>query len=175
MIIGRNFAESYYEDERLYSTGDCELDELLERAFCEGYEYAQREFSKSEKDEEEKESFSSKAKKKYKRHAAAAGTLAAAGLGVYGVDKLGRSMDEGKIFEKQSEKASKLLKMADEARAKGDEKLANKLDKEFKKAYESKAKVRAIGEKLHTPVDYAKAKGAALKSAGKAAKAAMKR
>lgn len=45
MITGRNFAESYYEDERLYSTGDYELDELLERAFCEGYEYAQREFN----------------------------------------------------------------------------------------------------------------------------------
>lgn len=35
-----------YYDEKLYSTGDDELDELLERAFCEGYEYAQREFGK---------------------------------------------------------------------------------------------------------------------------------
>lgn len=33
-----------YYDEKLYSTGDEDLDELLERAFCEGYEYAQREF-----------------------------------------------------------------------------------------------------------------------------------
>ena len=33
-----------YEDTKLYSTGDDYLDELLERAFCEGYEYAQREF-----------------------------------------------------------------------------------------------------------------------------------
>lgn len=33
------------EEERLYSTGDVELDELLERAFCEGYEFAQREFT----------------------------------------------------------------------------------------------------------------------------------
>lgn len=40
MIIGRNFVNDYYEDERLYSTGDYELDELMERAFCEGYEYA---------------------------------------------------------------------------------------------------------------------------------------
>jgi len=53
MIIGRQFAErlyseSYYNeyyDERLYSTGNDELDELMERAFCEGYEYAQREFA----------------------------------------------------------------------------------------------------------------------------------
>jgi hypothetical protein len=52
MIIGRNFAEKlysaneYYEDEKLYSTGDDYLDDLLERAFCEGYEYYQREYSK---------------------------------------------------------------------------------------------------------------------------------
>ena len=40
----------YQEEERLYSTGNDELDDLLERAFCEGYEYAQREFnSKAQK------------------------------------------------------------------------------------------------------------------------------
>ena len=49
MITGYDLAEylfSNYEDdeERLYSTGDEELDELLEIAFSEGYEYAQREF-----------------------------------------------------------------------------------------------------------------------------------
>jgi len=36
---------------RLYSTGNDELDELLERAFCDGYEYAQREFGKDERKE----------------------------------------------------------------------------------------------------------------------------
>lgn len=52
MIIGRElvekmYSENYdeYENTRLYSTGDSDLDELLERAFCDGYEYAQREFS----------------------------------------------------------------------------------------------------------------------------------
>lgn len=51
MIIGRQLIErmysdyNEYEDEKLYSTGDSELDDLLERAFCEGYEYAQREYS----------------------------------------------------------------------------------------------------------------------------------
>lgn len=35
----------YEMEERLYSTGDVELDEILERAFCEGYEAAQREFA----------------------------------------------------------------------------------------------------------------------------------
>jgi hypothetical protein len=37
---------NYQEEERLYSTGNEELDELMERAFCEGYEYAQKEFAK---------------------------------------------------------------------------------------------------------------------------------
>lgn len=43
MIIGRQFVENQYE-EKLYSTGNDELDEMLEKAFCEGYEYAQKEF-----------------------------------------------------------------------------------------------------------------------------------
>ena len=42
---------NYQKEERLYSTGNDELDELLERAFCEGYEYAQREFGKAERKE----------------------------------------------------------------------------------------------------------------------------
>lgn len=48
MIIGRQLIENQYESERLYSTGDLELDDLLEKAFCEGYEYAQREFAKKD-------------------------------------------------------------------------------------------------------------------------------
>ncbi len=51
MITGRELIEKMYsdydeyEDTRLYSTGDSDLDDLLERAFCEGYEYAQRQFA----------------------------------------------------------------------------------------------------------------------------------
>lgn len=41
---------SNVEEEKLYSTGNDELDELLERAFCEGYEYAQKEFAKRDYD-----------------------------------------------------------------------------------------------------------------------------
>ena len=44
MIIGRQLVEDQYE-EKLYSTGNDELDEMLEKAFCEGYEYAQKEFA----------------------------------------------------------------------------------------------------------------------------------
>jgi len=45
MKIERMF--SNVEEEKLYSTGNDELDDLLERAFCEGYEYAQREFGRT--------------------------------------------------------------------------------------------------------------------------------
>jgi hypothetical protein len=48
MIIGKQFAEKLYsenQEEKLYSTGNDELDELLERAFCEGYELGQKEFA----------------------------------------------------------------------------------------------------------------------------------
>ena len=49
-LIEKMYSENYdeYEDTRLYSTGDDELDDLLEKAFCEGYEYAQREFGNKE-------------------------------------------------------------------------------------------------------------------------------
>ena len=49
MINGKEFAEKMFSnvgEERLYSTGNDELDDLLERAFCEGYEYAQKEYAK---------------------------------------------------------------------------------------------------------------------------------
>lgn len=43
-----NWDNEMEKEERLYSTGDAELDELLERAFCEGYEFAQKEFGYKE-------------------------------------------------------------------------------------------------------------------------------
>ena len=48
MLIGKQFTERLYsenQEEKLYSTGDEMLDNLLERAFCEGYELAQREYA----------------------------------------------------------------------------------------------------------------------------------
>lgn len=48
-LIEKLYSENEYyyeEDEKLYSTtGDNYLDNLLEKAFCEGYEYAQREYA----------------------------------------------------------------------------------------------------------------------------------
>ena len=43
MILGKDYINGHQE-EKLYSTGNEMLDNLLERAFCEGYELAQREF-----------------------------------------------------------------------------------------------------------------------------------
>ena len=48
MITGYDLVNEYYEEEKLYSTGDDYLDDLLEKAFCDGYEYAQREFGNKE-------------------------------------------------------------------------------------------------------------------------------
>ena len=48
MILGKNYINGHQE-EKLYSTGDEMLDNLLERAFCEGYELAQREYAEEEK------------------------------------------------------------------------------------------------------------------------------
>ena len=55
MIKGIEFAKKLYsennevQEEKLYSTGNDELDEMLERAFCEGYELGQREFGRTGK------------------------------------------------------------------------------------------------------------------------------
>ena len=49
-IQRRKWQYSDVQEEKLYSTGDSDLDNLLEKAFCEGYEYAQKEFnSKAQK------------------------------------------------------------------------------------------------------------------------------
>lgn len=59
MINGKEFAEKMFSDvnndntqEKLYSTGSEELDAMLEKAFSEGYETAQKEFAKKDKDED---------------------------------------------------------------------------------------------------------------------------
>ena len=48
MILGKDYINGHQE-ENLYSTGNEMLDNLLERAFCEGYELAQREYAEEEK------------------------------------------------------------------------------------------------------------------------------
>ena len=63
MILGKNYVNN--QEEKLYSTGDEMLDNLLEKAFCEGYELGQQLFSDSKDEDEEKEK--DKRKKKLKR------------------------------------------------------------------------------------------------------------
>lgn len=108
MRIGRQFAEKLYsdyqEEERLYSTGNDELDELLERAFCDGYEYAQREFAEEDKKEEKKEK---KKKKKYENEshrgygrAIIVGGTVPGGVGRYvGKREVEKALEEGEDLE----------------------------------------------------------------------------
>ena len=62
-LIEKMYSENYddeYEDTRLYSTGDDELDDLLEKAFCDGYEYAQKEFGRTGLSKEQAKQFFTK-------------------------------------------------------------------------------------------------------------------
>ena len=82
-LIEKMYSENYdeYEDTRLYSTGDSDLDDLLERAFCEGYEYAQKEYSlKDELKKALKEGDEEKIKR-LKRKATGAGVVTGAAVG----------------------------------------------------------------------------------------------
>lgn len=146
MIIGRQFAERFYsendyqEEERLYSTGDDKLDELLERAFCDGYEYAQREFAEEEAEEPKK--------KKHTGAKVAAGVGGAAVVGaggVYGAEKLGKHWEKtGR--EKASEIADRLT--SDGFMEKLSDKEKDALDKQMRK--EAKKSLR--GEKMQKPM-----------------------
>lgn len=106
MKITKSYSEyNEYYDEKLYSTGNDELDDLLERAFCDGYEYAQREFAERDEKEEESEDtkFSKKLAKNGKRIAAGGGILAGTGAGlmiaggkrgIKGIDKISELENE---------------------------------------------------------------------------------
>ena len=102
MKNGKEFAEKMFSEmednneiqEKLYSTGNDELDDLLERAFCEGYEYAQREFA--EKEEKKKGHTAAKVA------AGVGGTAVVGAGGVWGAEKLGKHLEktgEGKIMK----------------------------------------------------------------------------
>ena len=89
MIIGKQFAE------KLYSTGNDLVDNLLERAFCEGYELGQQLFSDS-KDEDEDED---KRKKKLKRLALGTGSALALAGGYQGYKHLERRKADKDVKE----------------------------------------------------------------------------
>lgn len=87
MITGKELIEKMYseneeiQEEKLYSTGDSDLDDLLEKAFSEGYEYAQKEYGlKDELKKAIKEGDEEKIKR-LKRKATAAGVLTGTAAG----------------------------------------------------------------------------------------------
>ena len=100
MIIGKQFAEKLYsenQEEKLYSTGDEMLDNLLERAFCEGYELGQKLFSDSKEKKKKKEK--DKRKKKLKRLAIGTGSALALAGGYQGYKHLERRKADKDVKE----------------------------------------------------------------------------
>ena len=107
MKIGRQLAERFYsdseyEEERLYSTGSDELDELLERAFCEGYEYAQREFAEKEekKEKKKKKKYENESHRGYGRAIIVGGAPGGAGRYV-GKREVEKALEEGDDIKKK--------------------------------------------------------------------------
>ena len=102
-LIEKMYSENYdeYEDTRLYSTGDDELDDLLERAFCDGYSYAQKEFGKVE-DEDYYESLEKERKENNQLATITLPSvlgLGGAAIGV-GVGQVGKAKDEKEAVKK---------------------------------------------------------------------------
>jgi len=99
MKIERLYSD-YQEEERLYSTGNDELDDLLERAFCDGYEYAQREFAEKEEKKEKKKrkKYENESHRGYGRAIIVGGTAGGAGRYV-GKREVEKALDEGDDIE----------------------------------------------------------------------------
>ena len=115
----------YEMEERLYSTGDYELDEILERAFCEGYEAAQREFGDDESYDE------------LIGAGIGAGAVGLGAAGAYGYHKGVNKLKERAIEKIKNDKslnkaakAEKIAKWKDGKLAKSDAMLAKYLGKE---------------------------------------------
>ena len=157
MMNGKEFAERLFSEieddneiqEKLYSTGNDELDDLLERAFCEGYEYAQKEFAK--KDEGKKKHTGAKVA------AGVAGT-AAAGTGVVlGANELGKHLQK-KGEEKMNEVTVKTGKNGkkvymDKTKGIGGGKFIKK--ETYEKTIQSGNKKAAVGRALQKPAEVA--------------------
>lgn len=119
MITGRDLIES----QKLYSTGDDDLDELLEMAFCDGYEYAQYEFSDDDDDKKSKKDrkeYKNDSHRGYGRAILIGGTGGAVGRAV-GKRRVEKYLDEGKTL-----KEAKALAERDAAIAGGGFGLATK-------------------------------------------------
>ena len=149
MILGKQFAE------KLYSTGDEMLDNLLERAFCEGYELGQQLFSDSKDEGEDEEKDKDKRKKKLKRLAIGTGSALALAGSYQGYKHLERRKADKDVKEALDNLNNILLT--------GDVKKIKEAELKYKLAQIQKAKkdmpgkLEMVGHALEHPVKSVKA------------------
>ena len=142
MILGKQFAE------KLYSTGDEMLDNLLERAFCEGYELGQQLFSDSKDEDEEKEK--DKRKKKLKRLAIGTGSALALAGGYQGYKHLERRKADKDVKEALDNLNNILL--TDDVKKIKEAELKYRLAKLRKAKKDMPGKLEMVGHALEHPV-----------------------
>ena len=142
MILGKQFAE------KLYSTGNEMLDNLLERAFCEGYELGQQLFSDSKDEDEEKEK--DKRKKKLKRLAIGTGSALALAGGYQGYKHLERRKADKDVKE-ALDNLNNILHTGDVKKIKEAE-LKYKLAQIQKAKKDTPGKLEMVGHALEHPV-----------------------
>ena len=145
MINGKEFAEKMFSDvnndnntqEKLYSTGSEELDAMLEKAFSEGYEAAQKEFAK--KDEG-----------KHTGAKIAGAAALGAGAGIYGAEKLGEGVS--KLGAKKMEGAAGKKAMAAMEGARNGKAAQKKLREKAEKMEKTGEKMIKTGNKMQEPM-----------------------
>ena len=142
MILEKQFAE------KLYSTGDEMLDNLLERAFCEGYELGQQLFSDSKDEDEEKEK--DKRKKKLKRLAIGTGSALALAGSYQGYKHLERRKADKDVKEALDNLNNILL--TDDVKKIKEAELKYRLAKLRKAKKDMPGKLEMVGHALEHPV-----------------------
>ena len=145
MIIGKQFAE------KLYSTGDEMLDNLLERAFCEGYELGQQLFSDSKDEDEDEEKEKDKRKKKLLKRLAIGTVSALALAGSYqGYKHLERRKADKDVKEALDNLNNILL--TDDVKKIKEAELKYRLAKLRKAKKDMPGKLEMVGHALEHPV-----------------------
>ena len=142
MILRKQFAE------KLYSTGNEMLDNLLERAFCEGYELGQQLFSDSKDEDEEKEK--DKRKKKLKRLAIGTGSALALAGSYQGYKHLERRKADKDVKEALDNLNNILL--TDDVKKIKEAELKYRLAKIQKAKKDMPGKLEMVGHALEHPV-----------------------
>ena len=142
MIFGKQFAE------KLYSTGDEMLDNILERAFCEGYELGQQLFSDSKDEDEEKDK---RKKKLLKRLAIGTGSALALAGGYQGYKHLERRKADKDVKE-AFDNLNNILHTTDDVKKIKEAELKYKLAQIKKAKKDMPGKLEMVGHALEHPV-----------------------